>query len=274
MRFSFVVSAGLGYRIPDLFETGTSFTEFQRALKLLRQQGFSGVEINLGTTEPKTLSKILESIRREGLPLAAIGTGMLYLKRGYSFTARNPTKRRRAIAAVKDLIQFASKEHAILILGLIRGGTSVVSKAANPLCQALVECDGTASEYEVQLALEAINRYETSQLNTATDAAQVIHDEKLRSTGLLLDTFHMNIEEPSIEETIRKRHEMISHFHIADSNRWSPGRGHLHLEHVLGSLDELGYRGWASAEVLPNPDNASVVIETAAFLRDNNFLLR
>jgi len=274
MRFSFVVSAGLGYRIPDLFETGTSFTEFQRALKLLKQHGFSGVEINLGTTEPKTLSKILESIRREGLPLAAVGTGMLYLKRGYSFTARNPAKRRRAIAAVKDLIQFASKEHAVLILGLIRGGTSVVSKANKPLSQALVECDDTASQYGVQLALEAINRYETSQLNTANDAAQVINDEKLHSTGLLLDTFHMNIEEPSIEETIRKRHEMISHFHIADSNRWSPGRGHLHLEHILRSLDGLGYRGWASAEVLSNPDNASVVIETAAFLRDNNFLLR
>jgi sugar phosphate isomerase/epimerase len=273
MRFSFVVSAGLGYHIQDLFETRPSFTEFQRALKLLREQGFSGVEINVGVTKPNTLSKILESIRREGLPLAAIGTGMLYLKRGYSFTARNPTKRRRAIAAVKDLIQFASKEHAVLILGLIRGGISVV-ETTRPLCQALVECDGVASEYGVQLALEAINRYETSQLNTATDVAQVIHDEELRSTGLLLDTFHMNIEEASIEETIRNHHEMIVHFHIADSNRWPPGRGHLHVEGILRSLDELGYRGWVSAEVLPNPDNASAVIETATFLRDNNFLLR
>ena len=271
MRFSFVVSAGLGYRIPHLFETNASFVEFRSALRLLRQQGFSGVEINLATTEHQILSRISEVVHREQIHLAAIGTGLLYLTRGDSFTARNTIRRRRALSAVKKVIQFASGENAVVIIGLIRGGTSVVVDS-EPLSQALVECDGFASDEGARLALEAINRYETFQLQTAAETAQVIHDEKLRSTGLLLDTFHMNIEEQSIEETIRRWHRMLSHFHIADSNRLAPGRGHLRIERFLRILDEIQYGGYVSAEILPRPNNRRAVIDTAAFLRRNDFI--
>jgi len=271
MRFSFVVSAGLGYRIPDLFETEASFEEFRSALKLLKRHGFSGLEVNLATTEEKTLARIAKIIQGEGLQLVAVGTGLLYLKRRYSFTDRNAARRRRAIASVSRLIAFASQHDAVVIIGLIRGGTSV-SSSSGLLSRALVECDRIASEHGVRLALEAINRYETARLNTAAEVASIIRDDKLRSTGMLLDSFHMSIEEASIEGTIREFHEMISHFHIADSNRLAPGRGHLDVEGQLRLLKELGYRGWASAEILPKPDNASAVIDTASFLRKKGFL--
>jgi len=271
MRFSFVVSAGVGYRIPDLFETEASFGEFRSALKLLKQHGFSGVEVNLATTEGKTLARIAKIIQGEGLQLAAVGTGLLYLKRRYSFTDRNASKRGRAVASVSRLIEFASQHDAVVIIGLIRGGTSV-GGAGGLLSRALVECDVIASEHEVRLALEAINRYETARLNTAAEVASIIRDKKLRSTGILLDSFHMNIEETSVEEAIREFHEMISHFHIADSNRLAPGHGHSEIELQLKLLEELGYRGWASAEILPKPDNASAVIDTASFLQEKGFL--
>jgi len=271
MRFSFVVSAGLGYRIPDLFESEASFGEFRSALKLLKRHGFSGVEVNLATTKWKTLARIAKIIQGEGLQLVAVGTGLLYLKRRYSFTDRNPARRRRAVATVSRLIEFASQHDAVVIIGLIRGGTSV-GGAGGLLSRALVECDGIASEHGVRLALEAINRYETAQLNTAAEVASIIRDEKLRSTGMLLDSFHMNIEETSVKETIREFHEMISHFHIADSNRLAPGRGHSEIELQLKLLKEVGYRGWASAEILPKPDNASAVSDTASFLREKGFL--
>jgi sugar phosphate isomerase/epimerase len=72
--------------------------------------------------------------------------------------------------------------------------------------------------------------------------------------GLLLDTFHMNIEEPSIEESIRICGDRIFHFHVADSNRWYPGAGHLDFGSILGTLYSLGYEGFVSGEFMPLPD--------------------
>jgi sugar phosphate isomerase/epimerase len=72
--------------------------------------------------------------------------------------------------------------------------------------------------------------------------------------GLLLDTFHMNIEEPSIEASIRACGKRIFHFHVADSNRWHPGAGHLDFQSILAALRETGYDGYVSGEFMPVPD--------------------
>jgi sugar phosphate isomerase/epimerase len=271
MRFSFVVSAGLGYQIPSLFENDLSFVEFEKALRLLREQGFTGVELNLSLDDQSILSRIRDSIRREGLQLAAVGTGLIYRVKGLSFSDPDPAVREKAIAIVKELIRFASMENSVVVIGMVRGNPSG-NDAVKPLLQSLGKCDRAAFESGVRLVLEAINRYETSFLNTAADVANAIQDERLAATGILLDSFHMNIEEPSIEESIRKYHDRIAHFHIADSNRWSPGHGHLKVQDQLRSLEDLAYEGWVSAEVLPKPDNKAAVKDTANFLRAHNFL--
>jgi sugar phosphate isomerase/epimerase len=72
--------------------------------------------------------------------------------------------------------------------------------------------------------------------------------------GLLLDTFHMNIEEPSIEASIRAAGDRIFHFHVADSNRWHPGAGHLDFGQILSALRHTGYTGYVSGEFMPVPD--------------------
>ena len=72
--------------------------------------------------------------------------------------------------------------------------------------------------------------------------------------GLLLDTFHMNIEEPQINQSIEMCAERIFHFHVADSNRWYPGAGHLDFDSILKTLAATGYQGYVSGEFLPKPD--------------------
>ena len=85
--------------------------------------------------------------------------------------------------------------------------------------------------------------------------------------GLLLDTFHMNIEEPSIEESIRKCGERIFHFHLADSNRWYPGAGHIDFKSILTALKDTGYQGFISGEFLPKPDVDTAAQENITYLR-------
>jgi len=64
----------------------------------------------------------------------------------------------------------------------------------------------------------------------------------------------MNIEEPSMEESIRNCGNRIFHFHVADSNRWYPGAGHLNFQSILEALFATGYTGFVSGEFMPDPE--------------------
>jgi sugar phosphate isomerase/epimerase len=78
----------------------------------------------------------------------------------------------------------------------------------------------------------------------------------------------MNIEEASIEESIRVGGDRIFHFHVADSNRWYPGAGHLDFSSILEVLDTTGYRGFVSGEFMPLPDADVAAERGIAHLRD------
>jgi sugar phosphate isomerase/epimerase len=116
------------------------------------------------------------------------------------------------------------------------------------------ECDDYARARSVTLALEAINRYETNCFNRADELVALIEDNGLASSGILLDTFHMNIEESSIENAVRTAGKHLCLVHFPDSNRWYPGAGHLDLLSIVGALREIGYDGYLALETLPLPD--------------------
>jgi len=275
MRFSFVVSSGLGYKIDDLFHNESSFDEFVKALQIIKAHGFEGIELNLSFSDQRKLSRIKETVDDSGLELAAVGTGLVYARERFSFTDKDASNRSKALTIVKNLIGFASGEHAVIIIGLVRGSPSQRNASTDRyLRENLKECDRIANENNVRIALEAINRYETSLLNTATEVAQVIDEEQLTATGLLLDTFHMNIEEQSISDSIRSNARRIVHFHISDSDRWHPGHGHLEIAALLRILEDTGYNGWVSAEILPKPENLQAVSKTAEFLRTSQLMER
>ncbi len=122
------------------------------------------------------------------------------------------------------------------------------------LVEALQECSAVAATEGVRFALEPLNRYETDLIHTVEDGLDLIQRVGAQNFGLLLDTFHMNIEEPSIEASIRACGERIFHFHVADSNRWHPGAGHLDFPSILATLRETGYGGYVSGEFMPVPD--------------------
>jgi 5-keto-L-gluconate epimerase len=132
---------------------------------------------------------------------------------------------------------------------------------------ALAEGCAAAEKAGVRIALEPINRYETPFVNTAQEGVNLIRRVGAANLGLLLDTFHMNIEEPSIESSIRTTAGSIFHFHVADSNRWHPGAGHLDFASILAALTSTGYAGFVSGEFLPRPDAQTAAERAMGFLR-------
>ncbi|MBI5301840.1 MAG: sugar phosphate isomerase/epimerase [Chloroflexi bacterium] len=145
----------------------------------------------------------------------------------------------------------------LVILGLIRGKeqSGVAREQAHAwMVDALRHVARAARSQDVRLVLEPINRYETNLINTAADALDVIEKVGADNLGILFDTFHANIEEPRIEVSLRVCGSRLFHVHIADSNRWFPGAGHIDFARVIATLREMKYAGWVSAEILPKPD--------------------
>ena len=179
--------------------------------------------------------------------------------------------RRRAIERIKSSHSGARRLGAVIIIGLIRG---LVRPGVEPaqamswLIEALRECSQAAQPFNLRLALEPINRYETTLINTCADGLALIERVGAGNFGLLLDTFHMNIEEPQMEESIRNCGSHIFHFHAADSNRWFPGSGHLDFRSVLEALRLTGYAGWVSGEFLPQPDAQTAAGKSIEHLRE------
>jgi sugar phosphate isomerase/epimerase len=122
------------------------------------------------------------------------------------------------------------------------------------VCEAIQECSLAARSSNVKLALEPINHYETTLINNVGQGLALIASVGADNFGLLLDTFHMNIEEANIEKSIVECSDRVFHFHVADSNRWYPGAGHLDFKSILDTLSGIKYQGFISGEFLPKPD--------------------
>jgi D-psicose/D-tagatose/L-ribulose 3-epimerase len=111
------------------------------------------------------------------------------------------------------------------------------------LAEALRPLADYAGARGVTLALEPLNRYETSLLNTAEQALEVVDAVDSPALGLLLDTYHMNIEEKSPAAAIRAAGAHVAHVHASASDRGAPGSDTVDWPAVAGALREIGYSG-------------------------------
>ena len=256
---------------PTNFQAATFSGELEINLTKIANFGYNGVE--LAVRDPKLLDidALQAIIDKLELVVPAIGTGQAWGEEGLSFTDPDPEVRQKAIDRIKSHIPVASRFNAVIIIGLIRGVIKPGDEhpqAKRWIIDALRTCCEDAGKLGVKLALEPINRYETSLINNVDQGLQLIETVGMDNFGLLLDTYHMNIEEPVIEDSIRLCGDRIFHFHVADSNRWHPGAGHLNFTSILGSLLKSDYSGFISGEFLPYPDADTSAINNIRYLSD------
>ena len=101
-----------------------------------------------------------------------------------------------------------------------------------------------AEDCGVTYCVEAVNRFETCLINTAKEALDYVAEVDSKNIGVLLDTYHMNIEEDSIGDAIRLvGADRLKSFHTGDNNRRAPGRGHIDWDEVFSALADIGYKG-------------------------------
>lgn len=238
--------------------------DLAKGVMMAKNIGYDAVEIAIRDPRVIDVVQFKDLLTELQMPVAAVGTGQAYLAEGLSITDENPSVRHQAIERLKSHIDFASFFGAKVIVGLVRGkrGKRSLEETLKLFIETMSELADYAKERNVELVVEPLNRYETDFLNTLKEVRYVFEILKRDNVGVLADTFHMNIEEVSIEESLRECASWIKHIHVADSNRWAPGAGHLNFESILRTLREIGYGGFISVECLPLPCGS----ETAAQL--------
>ena len=267
MKMSLTISSPGPKSAPILF-AGEFAEQISRAAAI----GFKAVELHI--RDPKTVDRrsILQSLEKTGMEASTIGTGRAYGEDKIFFTSSDKQVREAAVKRIKDQVDLASLIGANVIIGLIRGplpeGEVERATARAYAIDCLKECADYAQKAGIELPLEAINRYETNFLTTAEETERFIREIDSDALGLHLDTFHMNIEEVSIEEAIKKHARRLIHMHLADSNRWAPGMGHLDFKSILSTLRETGYPGYLGLECLPMPNAQNAAEHALHYLED------
>lgn len=243
-----------------------------KGIEQASQFGYDAVELSLRNIAELDMDKIKRALRKENLDVTGIATGQTYYKDNLSLTSSDCRDRHAAINRLKSHIKLAAELDAQVIIGGIRGSFESLTWHETPpnnlydmVLEGLNEILGVASSYDVTVTLEPINRYETNFINTTEEALDLIERCSGDNFKLLLDSFHMNIEEASYRDAIYEAGEHLSYIHFADNHRLAPGSGHLKFANIFDALEEIEFRGPISAEVLPRPDDYSAMEKTFEF---------
>ena len=212
MKLSIVVSTQ-----PAKFAALAFKGNLEQNTKLIKSLGYDGIELTVRDPRLLDIPKVKALTIDQGFPVSAIGTGQAYGEEGISFSDPDPSIRRQAIDRIKSQVDLASELNSLVIIGLIRG---IVEDDNDPeqadqwIIEALDEC--ASVNPTVRLAIEPCNRYEANTINTVDQGLSLLKKLGKDNVGLLLDSFHMNIEEPDIYQSIKNADQQIFHFHIAD----------------------------------------------------------
>lgn len=108
-----------------------------------------------------------------------------------------------------------------------------------------------AKDRDIVLAMESWNRYETYMADSLDKVSRLSKLVNKTNVGIMGDTFHMCIEEANLAEAIHRHAGEFVHFHLADSNRAAPGKGHLDFIPIFQALKDTEYDGHLVFELLP-----------------------
>jgi D-psicose/D-tagatose/L-ribulose 3-epimerase len=122
-----------------------------------------------------------------------------------------------------------------------------------------------AADEGVTLCLEPLNRFETSFVNLTSQALEIVDRVDHNACQLMLDTFHMNIEERSLGDAIRSAASHLRHLHASENDRGTPGEGHVPWTEIAAALHEIDYRGPVVIETFT--DKVTSIARAAAVWR-------
>jgi sugar phosphate isomerase/epimerase len=253
---------------PFVFHDG-----LEHGCRAAAEAGFTAVEIFPADAYSFPADALRPLLAELSLTVAAVGTGAGWVRQRLSLVAVDDDVRRQAVRFIGEIIDVAAEFNAPAIIGSMQG--QAVNDASRPeaidrLTDGLAVLAARAARYGQPLLYEPLNRSETNLFNQQLAAADFLNERGLASAGvkLLCDLFHMSSEEEDLAATLRqiggRPGDLLGHVHWADSNRQAMGFGQTDAAAAFVALKDVGYDGYLSAEVFPQPSAAEAARQTIA----------
>ena len=225
-----------------------------RSIPMAQRCGFDILEVNA--------SKVarMSSAERAALKAAADEAGLdltysIGLSADMDLASEDAAVRRKGVAFLEDLSRGMKEMGGTIMaginysswprkLGLNEDKQTMVDRAVESVREAIK----TAEDCGVLFCVEVVNRFEQFMMNTAVEGVAFAKRVESPNCKLLLDTFHMNIEEDSFRDALIKTGDLLGHFHLGEANRRPPGRGRMPWPEIFGALREINYQGAMTME--------------------------
>jgi D-psicose/D-tagatose/L-ribulose 3-epimerase len=166
----------------------------------------------------------------------------------YDLASEDPAVRRNGLAYMTSLFKAMQKAGIRKLGGIIYaywpcdyGRPFDKAKAWANSAESVRSAADDAAQYDITLMLEVVNRFEHFLLNTAAEAVTFAEEVHKPNVKILLDCFHMNIEEDSLGQAIRLAGKHLGHLHIGECNRKVPGKGHMPWQDIAAALRDIGF---------------------------------
>ena len=246
--------------------------EYGASIQKAAQLGFDAVEMHIRDPKEVDLAALKKDLRANNISVSSIGTGLGYGLDGLSLTSADESIRAAAVTRIRDHIALAKELNAVVIIGLMKG--LVDEKEGRDVCvkrlrQSMAECVKAAEEAKVLLVFETINRYESNLFVTIDETLDFVKQFNSPYLKVHIDTYHMNIEERDLCESILMCKGWLGHVHIADSDRMYPGHAHVPFDAMFESLNKIDYKGYLAVECLALPSPEACAQKTSEFFKNH-----
>ena len=224
--------------------------DFLPYIKKVKDLGFDDLEINAGAIVDMTAAQ------RAALSTAAKDAGItlsycIGLPGKYDLSSPDASVRRAGIEFVGKMLDGMHEMGGKVLGGIIYATWPMTNvptyeekmRLRENSIGSLREVLKKAEQYDIKYCLEIVNRFEQCIMNTAAEGVEYCKELDSPAVKLLLDTFHMNIEEDSIGDAIRSAEGYLGHFHIGEPNRKTPGTGRMPWGEIFTALGDINYDG-------------------------------
>ena len=222
--------------------------------------GFDVLEVNAGTVAHMTAearSSLKAHAEDRGLDLSYV----VGLQHQYDVSSENESVRKNGIRFLKTIAEAVGEMGGGPVGGIIYGAWPDTLPDADvdrrPYVERSVasmkEAIKSAEDNNVTFNMEAVNRFEHFIMNTCEEAIDYVKAVGSTHAKVMLDTFHVNIEEDFFGEAILQAGDLLGHFHIGENNRMPPGYGHTPWTEIGAALRKINYQGYVVMEPFMMP---------------------
>jgi D-psicose/D-tagatose/L-ribulose 3-epimerase len=216
----------------------------------IKAAGFDGVEVPLFNLAEFPTGIIRKGLEANGLECAVCSI----VPNGMSLISEDDGVRRRTVQLLQDVIKATAEVGATILCGPLYSPVGYLPGHRRTADEWRRGIDSyralapTLAAHGVSMALEPLNRFEAYFLNTTVDAVALCNEVNHPNVGLMIDTFHCNIEEKDIAAAYRLAGPHLKHVQTSENDRGTPGSGHVEWTAVFQALADVGYDGWLTIE--------------------------